>query len=195
MAQLARRYGAHINLIPFNPGMGTRRHTAAGVGTRSKPSPPKSKPPVAGTATVRGQRGADIDAACGQLERKQEQMEVDFMTLRIFAMLLATIMLIGCGGPRTRYDMNSSYDFSSLTTWKFSETTWAAEQELDNLTKERYENATRAALVGIGLPESEDAAWTVRLIIEDRQHRRFRQLLADLWLRRWPRWSLWWLSG
>ena len=67
LAKLAKRYGAHINLIPFNPVFDT----------------PHQRPSnddidrfcdVLGELhshfTVRGQRGADIDAACGQLKDK-----------------------------------------------------------------------------------------------------------------------------
>ena len=70
LAALARRYRAHINLIPFNPVSATphRRpphdevlHFAAVVQHNG------------GQVTVRGQRGADIDAACGQLARKKAQ--------------------------------------------------------------------------------------------------------------------------
>lgn len=68
LGQLARRFGAHINLIPFNPVIQTphqRPHWdeverfAAEVAA------------AGGHATIRGQRGADIDAACGQLALKQ----------------------------------------------------------------------------------------------------------------------------
>lgn len=67
LAATALRYGAHINLIPFNPVTETahRRPSteevdrfAALVGSHG------------GHFTIRGQRGADIDAACGQLRRR-----------------------------------------------------------------------------------------------------------------------------
>lgn len=67
LAALALRYGAHINLIPFNPVTESlhRRPTndeidrfAAVVGSHG------------GHFTIRGQRGADIDAACGQLRQR-----------------------------------------------------------------------------------------------------------------------------
>jgi 23S rRNA (adenine2503-C2)-methyltransferase len=70
LALLARRYGAHINLIPFNPVSETP-HT--------RPTTTQVDAFVArvteagGHCTVRGQRGADIDAACGQLKKKQAQ--------------------------------------------------------------------------------------------------------------------------
>jgi hypothetical protein len=82
---------------------------------------------------------------------------------------LLVLMLAACGGPRVRYDMNASHDFSTFTAWKFSDATWAAEQDLDDLTKQRYENSARSALIALGLPEKNDASWTVSLIIEDRQ--------------------------
>lgn len=69
LAAIARRHQAHINLIPFNPVIETahRRPDEAEVAaflaavTRH-----------GGHATVRGQRGNDIDAACGQLKRRVE---------------------------------------------------------------------------------------------------------------------------
>jgi 23S rRNA (adenine2503-C2)-methyltransferase len=70
LAHLARRYGAHINLIPFNPVTET---------PHQRPTSEQVDDFVAevihagGVCTVRGQRGADIDAACGQLKKKQAQ--------------------------------------------------------------------------------------------------------------------------
>jgi 23S rRNA (adenine2503-C2)-methyltransferase len=64
LAALARRLGAHVNLIPLNPtpGYPTRGTPAAGVRA--------FRDQLAGegvNATVRRNRGTDIDAACGQL--------------------------------------------------------------------------------------------------------------------------------
>jgi len=69
LAVLARRLHAHVNLIPFNP-VGETPHTrpdsdqitAFARRTRA----------AGANATVRGQRGADIDAACGQLRRREQ---------------------------------------------------------------------------------------------------------------------------
>jgi 23S rRNA (adenine2503-C2)-methyltransferase len=74
LALLASRYGAHINLIPFNPVSDT---------PHQRPSEEQIDAFVAGVTdagghcTVRGQRGADIDAACGQLKKKQGQSAVE----------------------------------------------------------------------------------------------------------------------
>ena len=74
LGALARRFGAHINLIPYNPVFQTPHEPphwddvevfAAEVAD------------AGGHATVRGQRGADIDAACGQLALKQQQDAAD----------------------------------------------------------------------------------------------------------------------
>ena len=64
---LARRFGAHINLIPYNPVLATphRRPTAAEVEAFAA-----AVVAAGGRVTVRGQRGADIDAACGQLAQR-----------------------------------------------------------------------------------------------------------------------------
>ncbi len=69
LAETARRYGAHINLIPFNPVIETphRRPTTAEMDAFLA-----AVTAHGGHATVRGQRGADIDAACGQLKRRAE---------------------------------------------------------------------------------------------------------------------------
>jgi 23S rRNA (adenine2503-C2)-methyltransferase len=70
LAAAARPLGAHINLIPFNPVIetGHRRPTPAEVRTFAD-----QLARVGGHATVRGARGTDIDAACGQLKRRAEQ--------------------------------------------------------------------------------------------------------------------------
>jgi 23S rRNA (adenine2503-C2)-methyltransferase len=68
LAALAKRYGAHINLIPFNPVTETphQRPTTSQVDDFVE-----EVTAAGGHCTVRGQRGADIDAACGQLKKKQ----------------------------------------------------------------------------------------------------------------------------
>ncbi len=70
LADLAKRYGAHINVIPFNPVTETphQRPTTAQVDDFVA-----AVTDAGGYCTVRGQRGADIDAACGQLKKKQAQ--------------------------------------------------------------------------------------------------------------------------
>jgi 23S rRNA (adenine2503-C2)-methyltransferase len=64
LAPVARRLGAHVNLIPLNPTPGyptvgsspARIHRFVGVLERAKVN-----------VTVRDTRGRTIDAACGQL--------------------------------------------------------------------------------------------------------------------------------
>lgn len=66
LARLLRRFpgGAHVNLIPLNPTDGY----AGGVPQRLRVNAFAARLRAAGvTATVRRTRGADIDAACGQL--------------------------------------------------------------------------------------------------------------------------------
>jgi len=67
LAEIARRYGAHINLMPYNPVSGSAhvRPTAEQVADFAA-----KVAALGGHCTVRGQRGADIDAACGQLRRR-----------------------------------------------------------------------------------------------------------------------------
>jgi 23S rRNA (adenine2503-C2)-methyltransferase len=69
LAAIARRFGAHINLLPYNPVIETphRRPTTAEVEEFAAMVAAEG-----GHATVRGQRGADIDAACGQLRRRAQ---------------------------------------------------------------------------------------------------------------------------
>jgi 23S rRNA (adenine2503-C2)-methyltransferase len=64
LADLARPLGAHVNLIPLNPT----------PGWPAKGTPPERVRAFQGelasrsvNATVRRNRGTDIDAACGQL--------------------------------------------------------------------------------------------------------------------------------
>ena len=65
LQQLAQRYGAHINLIPFNPVFDTphKRPSQEDIERFSEALYSHKA-----FFTVRGQRGADIDAACGQLK-------------------------------------------------------------------------------------------------------------------------------
>jgi 23S rRNA (adenine2503-C2)-methyltransferase len=69
LAKTARRFGAHINLIPFNPvtDAGHQRPHWGQVEAFDE-----QVRAAGGVTTVRGQRGADIDAACGQLKKKTE---------------------------------------------------------------------------------------------------------------------------
>jgi 23S rRNA (adenine2503-C2)-methyltransferase len=73
LAREARGLGAHINLIPFNPVFetGHRRPTPEEVHGFGELVAYHG-----GYATVRGQRGSDIDAACGQLKRRAEEAVV-----------------------------------------------------------------------------------------------------------------------
>lgn len=67
LAEVARRFQAHINLIPVNPVSGTPH-------VRPDPAQVERFASLVATrwdnVTVRGQRGPDIDAACGQLRRR-----------------------------------------------------------------------------------------------------------------------------
>jgi len=67
LAEIAVEFRAHINLIPFNPVMATphRRPDEAEVEAFAN-----AVTAFGGGVTVRGQRGADIDAACGQLRQR-----------------------------------------------------------------------------------------------------------------------------
>ena len=73
LAQLLRGRNAHVNLIPMNgvselvmtaPGDPMTRHFLTILESRGVP------------ATVRKRKGADIDAACGQLRLNREQQTV-----------------------------------------------------------------------------------------------------------------------
>ena len=72
LAQLARRFGAHINLIPFNPVFETPHQRPSWDEVEAFA---EAVTAAGGHCTVRGQRGADIDAACGQLKLRKEQTE------------------------------------------------------------------------------------------------------------------------
>jgi 23S rRNA (adenine2503-C2)-methyltransferase len=64
LSELARPLGAHVNLIPLNPtpGYSVRGTSPAGVRAFRE-----SLGRLGVNATVRQNRGTDIDAACGQL--------------------------------------------------------------------------------------------------------------------------------
>lgn len=64
LAILARRHHAHVNLIPFNPVAETPHRRPDDAAVLRFAALVRHH---GGKVTVRGQRGADIDAACGQL--------------------------------------------------------------------------------------------------------------------------------
>jgi 23S rRNA (adenine2503-C2)-methyltransferase len=64
LAALARPLGAHVNLIPLNPTPGYQARGTPPEGVRAFRSWLRS---LGANATVRRNRGTDIDAACGQL--------------------------------------------------------------------------------------------------------------------------------
>ena len=72
LATIARRLGAHVNLIPLNatPGYPTVGSSAARVAAFRR-----RLDQLGVNATIRRNRGTDIDAACGQL-RAAEQVRV-----------------------------------------------------------------------------------------------------------------------
>jgi 23S rRNA (adenine2503-C2)-methyltransferase len=70
LGQVARRFGAHINLIPFNPVIQTPHQRPSWDDVEDFLTRVEA---AGGHATVRGQRGADIDAACGQLVLRSDQ--------------------------------------------------------------------------------------------------------------------------
>lgn len=67
LAQAARPLGAHINLIPFNPVFETGHRRPDPAAVRAFAALVAA---AGGHATIRGARGTDIDAACGQLKRR-----------------------------------------------------------------------------------------------------------------------------
>ncbi len=64
LAELARPLGAHVNLIPLNPTPGYPVRGTSPLGVRTFRDQLKG---LGVNATVRRNRGTDIDAACGQL--------------------------------------------------------------------------------------------------------------------------------
>ena len=71
LAEAARRYGAHINLMPFNPVAGSVHRRPS---TEETEAFAEQVAAHGGHCTIRGQRGADIDAACGQLRKRELAM-------------------------------------------------------------------------------------------------------------------------
>jgi 23S rRNA (adenine2503-C2)-methyltransferase len=69
LAHAARGLGAHINLIPFNAVIETGHRAPTGDEVHQFA---EAVAAAGGHLTVRGSRGNDIDAACGQLKRRQE---------------------------------------------------------------------------------------------------------------------------
>jgi len=69
LAAVALRYGAHVNLIPFNPVSETGHQRPGGDAVDDFLARVSA---TGANATIRGQRGADIDAACGQLKRRSD---------------------------------------------------------------------------------------------------------------------------
>ena len=69
LAEIARRFQAHVNLIPFNPIPGTEWEPTA---QRELTAFAAALDARGVAATVRGPRGRDIAAACGQLRAEHE---------------------------------------------------------------------------------------------------------------------------
>jgi 23S rRNA (adenine2503-C2)-methyltransferase len=69
LAPLARRFQAHVNLIPFNPIPGTDWRPSAPARLRAFADVLQQEDVA---ATVRSPRGRDIAAACGQLRAEHE---------------------------------------------------------------------------------------------------------------------------
>jgi 23S rRNA (adenine2503-C2)-methyltransferase len=67
LAALARTFAAHINLIPFNPVTATPHRAPTSAELDAFVAAVRAH---GGHLTVRGNRGRDIDAACGQLRRR-----------------------------------------------------------------------------------------------------------------------------
>lgn len=67
LSEVGRRFNANINLIPYNPVMETPHIRPTGLQVAAFDELVRNH---GGHTTVRGQRGADIDAACGQLKKK-----------------------------------------------------------------------------------------------------------------------------
>jgi 23S rRNA (adenine2503-C2)-methyltransferase len=69
LADLVKEFGAHVNLIPYNPipGAGFEPSTRATQETFARILESRNVP-----ATIRGPRGRDIAAACGQLRAEHE---------------------------------------------------------------------------------------------------------------------------
>lgn len=74
LGRLARRYGAHINLIPYNPVQQTPHQRPSWDLVERFAGLVRE---AGGHATIRGQRGADIDAACGQLVLRKQADSAD----------------------------------------------------------------------------------------------------------------------
>jgi 23S rRNA (adenine2503-C2)-methyltransferase len=69
LAAIARRLRAHVNLIPLNPTPGSLATPTSPEGVRRFADHLRD---LGTNATVRQNRGTDIDAACGQLRAAHE---------------------------------------------------------------------------------------------------------------------------
>lgn len=72
LAMFARRLGAKINLIPYNPVEGLQWRRPSATAQRAFHRALKS---LGVTATLRQEKGSDIDAACGQLRLRTEAQQ------------------------------------------------------------------------------------------------------------------------
>jgi 23S rRNA (adenine2503-C2)-methyltransferase len=74
LAAIARQLRAHINLIPLNPTPG---YPVTGSSPRAVSQFRQRLTELGANATVRANRGTDIDAACGQLRAASAAAEAD----------------------------------------------------------------------------------------------------------------------
>lgn len=77
LAAFARRLGAKINLIPYNPVQGLPWKRPSPTAQRAFHRALKS---LGVTATLRQEKGSDIDAACGQLRLRTEAQQGSRLT-------------------------------------------------------------------------------------------------------------------
>ncbi len=70
LVDIARRLGAHVNLLPLHPGGAPSHRSASGDGIRAFAKRVRAADVA---VTVRRSRGLDISAACGQLRIESEQ--------------------------------------------------------------------------------------------------------------------------
>jgi 23S rRNA (adenine2503-C2)-methyltransferase len=72
LGDMARRIRAHVNLIPLNPTPGSRTRPSDKGSIRRFEEVLRA---LAVTVTVRDTRGADIEAACGQLRAQRQERQ------------------------------------------------------------------------------------------------------------------------
>ena len=103
-------------------------------------------------------------------------------TIVLLAILVCSIALSACGGPRVRYDQAPDTSLAGFVDqgWQWQQPTWpnsvnstgdsdANVDAAETAQRQRFENAIATALTALGSEQKTDSPWLIALELGDRQ--------------------------